>query len=230
MGKPEYPEKKKKFQRLNDTKLVVYKQKCHIIWPLMSLYWPRVERIRDRLEQAAQKVLWHWSSALITVVYLCWLYSLFPEERDTVFGLSSRDCKRQRSLFRHEGEVVDSKRRCAASKNGRWAKSRLTQMYQNVGPCKCQGSLWYTPSTTTTPPPPPQWGAADAELKSHPVTTQLKRSPFKSWSRSVYSHTCCAYCQEFLPYFYPSSPFTCISSITSPYFFMRWLLLTPVPV
>ena len=29
--------------------------------------------------------------------------------------------------------------------------------------------------------------------------TELKRSPFKAWSRSAYSHTCYAYCQEFLP-------------------------------
>ena len=36
--------------------------------------------------------------------------------------------------------------------------------------------------------------------KSHLVkNTEIKRSPFKAWSRSVYSHTCYAYCQEFLP-------------------------------
>ena len=35
--------------------------------------------------------------------------------------------------------------------------------------------------------------------------TELKRSPFQAWSRSVYSHTCYAYCQGFLP----SGPFTC---------------------
>ena len=36
----------------------------------------------------------------------------------------------------------------------------------------------------------PQWGVADAELK---------RSPFKARSRSVYSHTCCAYCKGIVP-------------------------------
>ena len=46
----------------------------------------------------------------------------------------------------------------------------------------------------------PQWEAADAEIKvSSGENTELKRSPFKAWSRSVYSHTCYAYCQEFLP-------------------------------
>ena len=46
----------------------------------------------------------------------------------------------------------------------------------------------------------PQWGAADAEIKvPSGENTKLKRSPFKVWSRSVYSHTCYAYCQEFLP-------------------------------
>ena len=40
----------------------------------------------------------------------------------------------------------------------------------------------------------PQWGAADAEIKAPSgENTELKRSPFKVWSRSVYSHTCYAY-------------------------------------
>ena len=52
-------------------------------------------------------------------------------------------------------------------------------------------SLCYTPL---------QWGAADAEIKvPSGENTERKRSPFKAWSRSVYSDTCYAYCQEFLP-------------------------------
>ena len=42
-----------------------------------------------------------------------------------------------------------------------------------------------------------QWGAADAEIKVPSGENTLL--PFKVWSRSVYSHTCYAYCQEFLP-------------------------------
>ena len=46
----------------------------------------------------------------------------------------------------------------------------------------------------------PQWGAADAEIKvPSGENTELKRSRFKTWSRSVYSHTCYVYCQRFLP-------------------------------
>ena len=46
----------------------------------------------------------------------------------------------------------------------------------------------------------PQWGAADVEIKvPSGENTELKRSPFKAWSRSVYSHTCYAYCHGFLP-------------------------------
>ena len=46
----------------------------------------------------------------------------------------------------------------------------------------------------------PRWGAADAEIKvPSGQNTELKRSPFKAWSRSVYSHICYAYCQGFLP-------------------------------
>ena len=78
----------------------------------------------------------------------------------------------------------------------------------------------------------PQWGAVDTEIKfPSDENTELKRSPFKAWSRSVYSYTCYSYCQGFLPcLFLPSSPFTCIFSKTSPNFFLCWLWLTPVPV
>ena len=47
----------------------------------------------------------------------------------------------------------------------------------------------------------PQWGAADAEIKvPSGENTELKRSPFQALSRSVYSHTCYAYCQGFLSF------------------------------
>ena len=63
----------------------------------------------------------------------------------------------------------------------------------------------------------PPWGAADAEIKVQSVeNTELKGSPFKTWSRSVYSHTCYTY---FLAYVYLSSPFTCILFKTSANFF-----------
>ena len=65
-------------------------------------------------------------------------------------------------------------------------------------------------STTWSPPMvhlgstislPPQLGAADAEIKVPSVeNTELKGSPFKAWSRSVYSHAYSyAYCEGFLP-------------------------------
>ena len=46
----------------------------------------------------------------------------------------------------------------------------------------------------------PQWGAADAEFNvPSNENTELKGTPFNTWSRSVYSHACYAYCQGFLP-------------------------------
>ena len=55
-------------------------------------------------------------------------------------------------------------------------------------------------STTTTFYEVPQWGAADAEIKvPSGENTELRRSSVKAWGRSVYSHTCYAYCQGFLP-------------------------------
>ena len=42
--------------------------------------------------------------------------------------------------------------------------------------------------------------SVDTEIKvPSGENTELKHSPFKAWSRSVYSHTCCAYFQGFLP-------------------------------
>ena len=59
------------------------------------------------------------------------------------------------------------------------------------------------------------------ELQTHLRRTQLKGSPFQAWSRSVYCTACYAYCQDFfLANFYPSGPFTCIFSKTSPEFFL----------
>ena len=56
-----------------------------------------------------------------------------------------------------------------------------------------------------------QWRASDTDIiVSFGENTELKHSPFRAWSRSVYSHTCCAYCQGFLPYFYRSCLSTCI--------------------
>ena len=57
--------------------------------------------------------------------------------------------------------------------------------------------------------------------------TQLKRSPFKAWSRSVYSHTCYAYCQglfpcRFLPF--RSIPLHFFQNLSL--FFLCWLWLT----
>ena len=74
----------------------------------------------------------------------------------------------------------------------------------------------------------PQWGAADAEIKvPSGENTELKHSPFKAWSRSVYSHTCYAYCQGFLPCLF--LPFRSIhlqffSNLSR--FFLCWLWLT----
>ena len=89
----------------------------------------------------------------------------------------------------------------------------------------------FTTSQTLLRAKTPQWGAADAEIKvPSGENTELKRSPFKAWSGSVCGYACCACCQGFLPYFYRSSPFTCIFSKTSLNFFLCWLWLTPVLV
>ena len=49
---------------------------------------------------------------------------------------------------------------------------------------------------------PPQWEATDAEIKvPSDENTELKGSPFKAGSRSVYCHACYTYCQGVLPCF-----------------------------
>ena len=70
---------------------------------------------------------------------------------------------------------------------------------------------------------PPQWGAADAEIKvPSGENTELKRSPFKAWSRSVYIHTCYAYCQGFLSFLLIST-----LPVHSPAFFPKPLPIFP---
>ena len=74
----------------------------------------------------------------------------------------------------------------------------------------------------------PQWGAADAEIKvPSGENTELKRSPFKAWSRSVYSHTCYAYRQGFLSclFLHFRSIHLHYFSKTSPDFSLCWLWL-----
>ena len=75
---------------------------------------------------------------------------------------------------------------------------------------------------------PPQWGAADAEIKvPSGENTELKRSPFKAWSGSVYSHTCYAYCQGFLSCLFLHFRSSHLHfSKTSPDFSLCWLWLT----
>ena len=88
--------------------------------------------------------------------------------------------------------------------------------------------VFYLPSLLTLLIQPSQWRAVDAEIKvPSGENTELTHSPFKAWSKSVYSHTCYAYCQGFfyLAYFYTSGPFTCIFSNLSR-FFLCWLWLT----
>ena len=84
-------------------------------------------------------------------------------------------------------------------------------------------SKWLSFCTLT-----PQLRAEDAEIKvPSGENTELKRSPFKAWSSSVYSHTCCAYCQRFL-----ACLFLLFRSVHLHYFqnlsrvFLCWLWLT----
>ena len=70
------------------------------------------------------------------------------------------------------------------------------------------------------------------KLKSHLVRTQsLNVLPLKSGvGQNIAIHTTLTAKNFFLAYFYPSGPFTCIFSKTSPNFFLCWLWLTPDPV
>ena len=88
-------------------------------------------------------------------------------------------------------------------------------------------SVSFSPSTSTSIYPP-QWGAADAEIKVPSYeNTELERSPFKAWSRSVCSHTCYAYCQGFLPgLFLPFQSIHLHFFQNLSQFFLCWLWLT----
>ena len=83
------------------------------------------------------------------------------------------------------------------------------------------------------PPHPPAEGSCGSKTSKQVPSgenTEFKRSPFKAWSRSVYSNTCYAYCQRFLPRLF--LPFLSIRlhffQILSQFFFpLCWLWLTP---
>ena len=90
--------------------------------------------------------------------------------------------------------------------------------------CAFDNKVWYTSFNASVP----RWGAAEAGTKvPSGENTELKRSSFKVWRRSVFSHTCYAYCQGFLPGL--SLPFRSIhlhffQNLSR--FFLCWLLLT----
>ena len=69
---------------------------------------------------------------------------------------------------------------------------------------------------------PQWWGAADAEIKSHLLRTQsLKVLPLKPGvGQYIAIHATLTARAIFLSYFYPSGPFICIFSKTSPDFFV----------
>ena len=70
------------------------------------------------------------------------------------------------------------------------------------------------------------------KLKSHLVRTEsLKVLPLKSGvGQYIAIHATFTAMDFFLACFYPSGPFTCVFSKTSPNFFMCWLWLASVPV
>ena len=78
---------------------------------------------------------------------------------------------------------------------------------------------------------PLHWVAAVAEIKIPSCeNTELKHSPFKAWSRSVYSHTCYANCQEFLPcLFLPFQSIHLHFFQNLCWFLLCWLWLTHGP-
>ena len=76
------------------------------------------------------------------------------------------------------------------------------------------------------------WELRTQKLKSHLMRTQsLKVLPLKPGLGQYIAMPATLTARVFfLANFYPSGPFTCILSKTSPDFFLCWLWLTPVPV
>ena len=81
--------------------------------------------------------------------------------------------------------------------------------------------FYFIKSPHNSPFSPPQWGAADAKYKkSHLVRTRsLNVLPLKPGvGRYIAIHATLIARDFFLAHFYPSGPFTCIFSKTSPDF------------
>ena len=84
-----------------------------------------------------------------------------------------------------------------------WRLNKYVDGRENESPtavrCNKYGSALSLVYRQPTSSSAPQWGAVDAEIKvPSDENIELKGSPFRAWSRSVYSHSCYVYCQGFL--------------------------------
>ena len=117
-----------------------------------------------------------------------------------------------------------------------WTPQMLSRSLDSCEACEAPGvhgglgNPW-TPRkprrSLDSPPPLPQLGAADAEIiVPSSENRELKRSPFKAWSRSVYSRTCYAYCQGLLPGLFLPFRYIHLHFFQNSRFFLCWLWLT----
>ena len=100
-------------------------------------------------------------------------------------------------LFRVMSKLKGTIRDCVHEQK-HWERSESSQKFQQTMP---SSSTVHTHlSSVRLAAPAPHWGAADAEIKvPSGENTELRRSPFKAWIKSIYSHACYTKCQGFLP-------------------------------
>ena len=109
-----------------------------------------------------------------------------------------RDSLSCKQLFRITNQFTRKKKKIPLAHNfsSYWTAAMLSWIFFTER-CKLSEITW-TAKHHFHLVVPLQWGAADAEIEvPSGENTELKRSPFKAWSRSVCSHTCFASCQGF---------------------------------
>ena len=101
----------------------------------------------------------------------------------------------------------------------------VTTSFSDSSPAHLSDLTVYTPSRELRPR---SGELRTQKLKSHLVRTQSSNVlPFKPGvGQYIAIHAMLTVREFFLAYFYPSSPFTCIFSKTSPDFSLCWLWLT----
>ena len=152
-------------------------------WSVMKKNWFTIFNVKVTARAYITKI-WLFLLCLLNFWSVCrqtWFNGI-TSEAEVSSGKTGLQCSRSQWRFKMLVDVCpdDIFWTISLLSNLAWLCSIISQCHTEklVHCLQCHGHT-------------PQWGAADAEIKvPSGENTELKRSPFKAWSRSIYSHTC----------------------------------------